>query len=173
MIPERNPSISRIPVRKFFKFNRENIVKKILTALGVMAVIAGCASMGGPSKFENGRLVNFGGMTLYTFDRDVAGSGKSACNGQCAINWPPLMADPSEQASGDWTLVTRDNGWQKQFDADPHMSTSMRSLFFVDDSSIRKQWAYKGKPVYLYINDRAPGDTTGDGFNKVWHIVKR
>ena len=38
-------------------------------------------------------LVGAGGMTLYTFDRDAAGSGKSVCNGPCATNWPPLMAD--------------------------------------------------------------------------------
>ena len=30
------------------------------------------------------------GMTLYTFDKDAG--GKSACNGACATNWPPLMA---------------------------------------------------------------------------------
>jgi predicted lipoprotein with Yx(FWY)xxD motif len=29
------------------------------------------------------------GMTLYTFDKDDG--GKSACNGPCATNWPPLM----------------------------------------------------------------------------------
>ena len=35
-------------------------------------------------------LVDAKGMTLYVFDRDTA--GKSACNGQCAANWPPLTA---------------------------------------------------------------------------------
>ncbi|HSC01194.1 MAG TPA: hypothetical protein VLE45_14850, partial [Burkholderiaceae bacterium] len=43
-----------------------------------------------PAKAADGALVGNNGMTLYTFDRDAA--GKSACNGPCATNWPPLMA---------------------------------------------------------------------------------
>ena len=38
-------------------------------------------------------------MTLYVFDRDTAGSGKSVCNGPCATNWPPLMADKAPPGS--------------------------------------------------------------------------
>ena len=85
------------------------------------------------------------GMTLYTFDKDS--DGKSACNGPCATNWPPLMATADAKASGDWTVVIRDDG--------------------------SKMWALKGKPVYTFIKDTAPGDTTGDGFlNGAWHIAK-
>ena len=75
-----------------------------------------------------------------------AGGGKSVCNGDCAVKWPPLMADASAQASGDFTIVTRDNG--------------------------SKQWAYKGKPLYTWPEDQEPGDKYGDNYNKVWHIVK-
>jgi len=39
-----------------------------------------------------------------------------------------------------------------------------------DDGS--KQWAYKGKPVYLWGKDQKPGDKTGDGFNNVWHVAR-
>ncbi len=85
------------------------------------------------------------GMTLYTFDKDSA--GKSACNGPCAINWPPLMATADAKAAGDWTVVTRDDG--------------------------SKMWAYKGKPLYTFKNDAKAGDTNGDGFlNGAWHIAK-
>ena len=85
------------------------------------------------------------GMTLYTFDKDSA--GKSACNGPCATNWPPLMAAADAKASGDWTIVTRDDG--------------------------SKMWALKGKPLYTFAKDTKPGDTTGDGFlNGAWHIAK-
>ena len=35
-----------------------------------------------------GVLTGPNGMTLYTFDKDAAGSGKSVCNGPCASNWP-------------------------------------------------------------------------------------
>ena len=36
----------------------------------------------------------------------------------------------------------------------------------------RKQWAYKGKPVYTWSKDTKPGDMTGDNFNNCWHVVK-
>ena len=35
-------------------------------------------------------LTNDKGMTRYVFDKDSG--GKSACNGPCAGNWPPLAA---------------------------------------------------------------------------------
>ncbi len=121
-----------------------------LRGLAVIAaiVLAGCASMGGsmPAKVEGGVFVNSAGMTLYTFDKDAAGSGKSVCNGQCAVAWPPLMAGASDQATGDWSVVTRDDG--------------------------SKQWGYKGKPLYLWVKDLKPGDKTGDGVGKVWSLAR-
>ena len=45
-----------------------------------------------PVKTMHGVLVGAGGMTLCSFDRDAADSGKSVCNGPCATNWPPLLA---------------------------------------------------------------------------------
>ena len=121
-----------------------------LRAIAVMAVIAlaGCASMGGsmPAKVDGGVFVNAAGMTLYTFDKDAAGSGKSVCNGQCAVLWPPLKSAAGDQPSGDWSVITR------------------------DDSSI--QWAYKGKPLYLWTKDQKPGDKTGDGVNKIWSLAR-
>jgi predicted lipoprotein with Yx(FWY)xxD motif len=44
-----------------------------------------------PVSEQNGMLVGANGMTLYTFDKDTAGSGKSVCNGPCATNWPPVI----------------------------------------------------------------------------------
>ena len=121
-----------------------------LRGLAVIAaiVLAGCASMGGsmPAKVEGGVFVNTAGMTLYTFDKDAAGSGKSVCNGQCAVAWPPLKAEAGDQSSGDWSVITRDDG--------------------------SKQWGYKGKALYLWIKDQKPGDKTGDGVNKVWSIAR-
>src|SRR5690606_36517977 len=70
-------------------------------------------------------LTDRNGMTPYTFDKDPAGT--SVCNGQCAVNWPPLLASNQAQASGDFSIITRDDG--------------------------KKQWAYKGKPLYLWIKD--------------------
>jgi predicted lipoprotein with Yx(FWY)xxD motif len=114
-----------------------------LTAL----LCAGCASMmpGAPALASDGVLTGKNGMTLYTFDRDPAGSGKSVCNGPCATNWPPLLAGANDKASGDYTIITRDDG--------------------------AKQFAYKGKPLYFWAKDKQPGDKTGDGFNGVWRLA--
>jgi predicted lipoprotein with Yx(FWY)xxD motif len=88
-------------------------------------------------------LVDDRGMTLYTFDKDTT---KSTCNGPCAQNWPPMPAGSNPVDAGAWTAVTRDDG--------------------------RKMWAYKGKPLYTYVNDKAPGDVNGDGANGgTWHVA--
>lgn len=113
--------------------------------------LAGCAQMASvtgaaPVSAAQGVFVNADGMTLYTFDKDVAGSGKSVCNGPCATNWPPLMAAADARASGEWSIVTRDDGG--------------------------RQWAYRGKPLYRWIKDQKPGDRTGDGFNNAWRLAR-
>jgi len=124
--------------------------KSLIALVAAAIVLAGCASMYGapppPTKVMDGVLTNASGMTLYTFDKDAAGSGKSECNGPCATNWPPLLAAADATASGDYSIITRNDG--------------------------AKQWAYKGKPLYLWIKDTKPGDRTGDGFNNVWRAAR-
>lgn len=136
-------------------------MKKIFGVTLLVGALAACTQGGlgsGPSnaRFEGntsastgymGTLVNAAGMTLYTFDRDVAGSGKSVCNGQCAANWPPHAAKATDMDSGNWSVIKRDDG--------------------------SYQWAFQGKPVYTYVKDQKPGDVTGDGFNNAWRIVRR
>jgi hypothetical protein len=54
-------------------------------------------------------LTSDSGMTLYVFfDRDA--DGKSACNSACTGLWPPLAATASATATGDYTIVPRDDG---------------------------------------------------------------
>jgi predicted lipoprotein with Yx(FWY)xxD motif len=98
-----------------------------------------------PVKMTDGVLTSAAGMTLYTFDKDAG--GKSACNGPCATNWPPLKAAADAKASGDWSIITRDDG--------------------------SKQWAIEGKPLYSYSKDTKAGDKTGDNFNNLWHVAKQ
>ncbi len=99
-----------------------------------------------PAKQADGILVNAAGMTLYTFDKDVANSGKSVCNGPCATLWPPALVAVDAKTEADFSQITRDDG--------------------------AKQLAYKGKPLYLYAPDKKTGDRTGDNFKDVWHVVK-
>jgi len=118
----------------------------IAAAALALAAFGAVAASSAPAASVNGVLATPAGATLYTFDKDTAGSGKSACNGQCATNWPPLAAQAADSSAGDWSNVTRDDG--------------------------SKQWAFKGQPLYTYAKDAKPGDTTGDGKGNVWHLVK-
>ena len=122
-------------------------MKRILICLSLVAVLGACAMMhSSPAKTEGGVLVGPNSMTLYTFDKDAQGSGKSVCVDKCAVNWPPLKAGANDNGSGDWSVITRPDG--------------------------SKQWAYKGWPLYYWIKDQKPGDKTGDDVGKVWHVVK-
>jgi predicted lipoprotein with Yx(FWY)xxD motif len=108
-----------------------------------------CAGLSGPAvaeapKVQNGHFVDTAGATLYTFDKDS--DGKSACSANCAKNWPPALVGQTDVASGDWTFVQTHDG--------------------------KAQWAYKGKPLYRFVKDAKPGDTTGDGVGGVWHLAK-
>ena len=124
-------------------------MKKLILALAIPFTLVACASRSGgsePAMMKEGMLVNPKGMTLYTFDRDARGSGKSNCNGDCAVKWPPHLAGASAQPHGDYTIVVRNDG--------------------------SRQWAYKGWPLYTWPEDQEPGDKYGDNYNKVWHIVR-
>ena len=123
-------------------------MKFLSIALLSAALLGGCASMTSPhpATVADGVLVGPNGMTLYVFDRDTAGSGKSVCNGPCATNWPPLMAMDSDKPMGDYTVITRDDG--------------------------KKQWALRGKPLYYWVRDTKPGDTTGNNVQNVWKLAQ-
>jgi len=121
-------------------------LRSALTLILPLAAFVGSAWAEPPAKMSNGMLVDGSGMTLYTFDKDAMGSGKSACNGPCATMWPPAMAAAGAKGEGDYTVVTRDDG--------------------------AMQWAHKGKPLYHYSADKKAGDMTGDKFRDVWHVVK-
>ena len=121
-----------------------------LLALSFSLMLAACSAVASrpapPAMVSDGVLTGSNGMTLYTFDRDVTGSGKSVCNGPCATNWPPLLAMEGAVASGDYSIITRDDG--------------------------SKQWALKGKPLYFWTKDTKPGERTGDGFNNAWRVAR-
>ena len=125
---------------------RTMLIRAAFAAFAFSAVAAQAAAPAMTAETAKGpALVDAKSMTLYTFDKDMG--GKSMCHGPCAANWPALMAASGSAASGDWTMVTRDDGTM--------------------------QWAYKGKPLYTFAKDTKPGDITGDGFlNGAWHIAK-
>lgn len=94
-------------------------------------------------------LVGPDGLTLYTFDNDTPGSGESACNEGCIAAWPALTVD-GEPTAGEG--VTGELGTITRADGDTQVT-------------------YNGAPLYYYVQDQAPGDTTGDGVGGVWHVA--
>jgi predicted lipoprotein with Yx(FWY)xxD motif len=116
----------------------------IAAVFAVFTIAANAADA--PAAPMHGVLATPSGATVYTFDKDMAGNGKSTCNGPCAQAWPPVAAQASDIAGGDWNIITRDDG--------------------------SKQWAYKGSPLYTYSKDARAGDKMGDNFKEVWHVIK-
>lgn len=84
------------------------------------------------------------GMALYTYLRDIV-PGKSACVAECAKTWPPVAAATDAKSTGDWSIITRDDG--------------------------TAQWAFKGQPLYTYIKDSYPGGALGDGVGNAWRVA--
>jgi|SRR4051794_331014 len=96
-------------------------------------------------------LVNGQGRTLYLFKADHGTT--SACAGACATAWPPLRASgkPSTGTGLQASAVTT----IKRSDGNPQVT-------------------YHGHPLYTYVGDQKPGDTTGqgsDGFGAGWFAV--
>lgn len=93
-------------------------------------------------------LVDSTGMALYLFTKDTQGSGKSTCEGECLAAWPALLGEPKAGDGANQTLlgsITRSDG--------------------------TTQASYNGWPLYYWVKDSAPGDTTGQGVNKVWWVL--
>lgn len=84
------------------------------------------------------------GMSLYIFDKDTP--GVSNCSGQCLVNWPPYSATQTDNLPSGYGVITRSDG--------------------------TKQYTLNQMPLYYYISDKNPGDTTGDGVGGVWHLAK-
>jgi predicted lipoprotein with Yx(FWY)xxD motif len=121
-----------------------NSIHPVFAALGMACMLFSSGAKAQPINVSDGILVNGAGMTIYTFDKDVAGSGKSSCNGECAKMWPPVPLTV-EWIESPYSIVTREDG--------------------------TKQLAYKGHPLYLFAGDTRPGDRKGDKMNGVWHVV--
>lgn len=109
------------------------------------------ATVGVASSSLGSILVNSNGHTLYLFKADSGTS--SACTGACATAWPPLVAKGTPTGGSGLTAsklgtITRSDGTQ--------------------------QVTYNGHPLYLFIKDKTPGQTTGQGvtaFGAAWFAL--
>jgi predicted lipoprotein with Yx(FWY)xxD motif len=112
---------------------------------------AGAAIAVGSASEVGQVLVDSNGMTLYYFEKDQKGSGKSKCSGACATAWPPLTtAGEPEAASG--------------------AQSSM--LGTIERSDGTMQVTYAGWPLYTFVEDKAPGEDNGTdskAFGATWY----
>ena len=94
-------------------------------------------------------VVDADGRTVYVFDKDTPGSGKSACGGDCLAKWPPVVASSgrpvADGVTGQVGTITRDDG--------------------------SKQVTLGGMPLYSYAGDSHAGDVTGQAVGGVWWAV--
>jgi predicted lipoprotein with Yx(FWY)xxD motif len=104
------------------------------------------------AKTSLGRIiVTSNGRTLYQFGKDR--NGKSACSGQCASFWPPLITHgkPTVAGGAKASLI----GMTKRADG-------------------RMQVTYNHHPLYTFVKDTKAGQTNGEGvsaFGAVWNAM--
>jgi predicted lipoprotein with Yx(FWY)xxD motif len=127
----------------------------LLVALtAVLAGVAGAAAKPMVSTAHNARLkatilVNSSGRTLYHLS--VEHKGHFICNNKtCLSFWHPLLVPKGTKPTGRVALTTvrRPNG--------------------------TLQVAYRGEPLYTFVQDTKRGDVKGEGFKDVgvWHAAK-
>jgi predicted lipoprotein with Yx(FWY)xxD motif len=95
-------------------------------------------------------LIGSNGMTLYKYAPDKP--GVSNCTGQCAVKWPPYTVASADALSNVQAGITGKVG------------TITRA-----DGTL--QVTYNDQPLYFWVNDKVPGDTTGQNVGGVWFVV--
>lgn len=90
-------------------------------------------------------------MTVYLFVADTGTT--STCNTSCATIWPPVLTSGGPQAGAGANASL--------------LGTTTRT-----DGTI--EVTYAGHPLYYYVQDKAAGDTTGQGLNSfgsLWWVL--
>jgi predicted lipoprotein with Yx(FWY)xxD motif len=134
--------------------------KSTLTVIGavIAAGVLAATAFASPSKptltlhktTVGNALVAANGHTVYLFTADKA--SKSACYGQCAGVWPPLIAAKPTSGAG---LKASKLGTTKRKDG-------------------KLQVTYGGHPLYYFAPDKKAGDAKGQGvvhFGGAWWLV--
>jgi predicted lipoprotein with Yx(FWY)xxD motif len=135
--------------------------KILLPALFVFALIISACGAAAPASATGPAVVNVGqnaslgsfmvdskGMTLYLYTKDTPNT--SNCYSTCATAWPPLLT--SGAPIGGTGVTAAMLGTTKRTDG-------------------TTQVTYNGWPLYYWVNDKAPGDTTGENVQNVWFVI--
>ena len=134
------------------------LIVPALVVLGAALLIGVFAamSMGGSHSKAAVKTKTVGGQTILTTKRgmtlyhlSVERRGHFICTSSCLAEWKPLVVSRGVTPTG------------------------VRSLGVVRRPDGRRQVAYKGGPLYTFVEDGKPGDMKGDGFKDVgtWHVV--
>jgi predicted lipoprotein with Yx(FWY)xxD motif len=110
----------------------------------------GSATIGLRSTSLGRVLVDGSGRTLYLFEKDKG--PRSMCAGACATAWPPVTTTGAPKASAGVAGVK--------------LGTVKRPG--------GEQVLYAGHPLYTYVGDSSPGQTTGqdlDQFGAKWYVL--
>jgi predicted lipoprotein with Yx(FWY)xxD motif len=136
-----------------------------LVALAVAACGGGGAATAATPKTSSGAsptvgvansslgsiLVDSTGRTGYLFEVDVG--TKTASTGACATAWPPLLT-PGTPTAGTGLTASK--------------------LGTITSSGGNHQVTYNGHPLYLFVKDKRPGQTSGQGvtaFGAAWFAL--
>ncbi|HEV2235623.1 MAG TPA: hypothetical protein VGR57_03090 [Ktedonobacterales bacterium] len=94
-------------------------------------------------------LTNAAGRTLYYLTSDTATT--TACSGQCAVAWPPVIASGS-----------------------PDSSPALPYRLSVRQNANGRQVEYNGLLLYAFAHDSAAGQANGEGIQSAggtWHVA--
>jgi len=114
------------------------------SVVAALAIAGGTKATVVAAKSPLGRiLVDSRGITLYDFPKDQGTT--SSCYGACAALWPPLITKGKPVAG----LGVRASllGTTKRKDG-------------------KLEVTYNGHPLYYFVSDRKPGQTTGQALNQ-------
>ena len=141
---------------------KTKVVLAVVAALALAAAGAAAAAAVTHSQSSSGtvtlRTTKLGkvlaprtGMTLYLFKADK--KGKSACYGQCATYWPPLLKKGA---------LTAGTGLKAKL-----LGTTKRK-------NGTRQVTYAGHPLYRFKLDKHAGEVEGQGqdfFGGKWYVL--
>lgn len=130
------------------RMSRAVLATALLVGALAMTVTVNAGAAGNVAKVDVAKtaigtiIVTGQGRTLYMFAADK--HGKSACYGQCANYWPPLLTSGKPTAG---------KGAKASL-----LGTTRRK-----DGKL--QVTYNGHPLYTYVSDTKAGQATGQGLN--------
>ncbi len=145
------------------RLRRTGAILAAVAVVGAVGAASAFAFRGAADRTTSGSLVNVRktglghvlvdrrGRTLYLFEPDRY--GQSVCYGKCAAAWPPLLTTGSPR---------------------PGAGVQAGLLGTTKRKDGKLQVTYQGYPLYSFVKDTRPGQTSGqglDGFGGEWYVL--